>query len=527
MTEKLFLIALIKILLTPDLKNIKSLDKLQISGKNHFNLRINRLCKKYFSRIDEDEGVKVKALFLTGFIIRLIYKYRLGRIAKLKLIIKKKLYVNIVYLCLKIHFFIRLLLSLKNLGYVYHHTYNLKSKVILAADFPSHAFSFNSENDDKTCSSFAEFIVRQHGNNLCLATLDEYVRFSKSKEAKDTQEFSKSRNLKRIKLLKKFSFFQFLRHLIELIRDSSFKGLSSIFNLLREINLIDSLRYQKIIAQINCEAFYILPFSKFNFYEDGILGSLTTFQYSENFIVPPFQDKNIQDNLEWSYIMSIVNPAALQSSYDAVGFVSLSSKVSNKLAEELVGHTLRHNQSSPELPVAIGYECDFKFKEEGLFVAIFDNPSESLATQFARSITGDITANEDFIKAFLVETFQAAIECGFKVLFKPKYSLLSSASESYTKMLAPLLKKYENNIVLVDPYARLGDVMKAANLVVSLPFTSTKTFADFMGIPSFYYAPKIYFSFFEGNKVDLSRAVINLPKLRSSMMSIKNLHSGS
>ncbi len=521
MTNKLFLINLLKILLTIDEDNLVNH---QVNKKNFYNIRINRLCKNYFRNLNVDDEEKVKRLFIIGFLIRFLYNFRVGRFEKFKSKLNLNLYVRIVYIFWNAVIILRFFRTLKNLGLFYAHNFTPNQKLIFAADFPSHAFSFGSNYELSSTSSFAEFLKKRYGESLCLVSLDEYIRASKTTECQKKLLDSELKNLERIKLRKKFSIILFIKRLLNFIETYPISSLKSIFDFLRAIYHIESMRYQQIISQVNCETFYVLPFSEFNYFDGNSNEFIRTFQYSENFIVPPFNCGGVEENTGVGVVTALLNPGVLSSIFPIEGFSSLYSRVSDDLIRELLGTTIVKESVKLDMPVHLGYETSFGLKSEGPFVAIFDNPPESIKTQFARSISGDITANEDFVRDFLEETFKSANDYGYKVLFKPKYSLENSARGSYKNLLLAILEKYRGNVILADPYARLGDILHASSLVISLPFTSTKTFADFMNIPSYYYVPKAYYDLFASNSEYLNKPVIGLQQLAESMAYIKNLN---
>ena len=521
-SEKQFLMLIINVLLDPILNSSGQSIRLQIFKKEILNQRINRICKVYLRHMKADEPTKIRFIYITGFLIRFLYKARFNYFQHFKFLKNTFLFIYLSYISLKFRTLWRFFTSFGKLGFEYKfnsHRHHYYKDIVIVSGFPSHSLEFINKKifNSSTYSSFAEYLVDTYGEDFCLLSLDEYIRKSKSKQIKN-DNLNLTNKMKMVSLSPSFSMKFFLRNFYNLIRKFSILDLNSVYRMLDAIYYNNSIGYIRLINQTNCRSFYVMPFSDFNYYTDEILGKFTTFQYSENFLIPPF-NKYSKLNKSKS-ISTVLNPSALSSRCSMVGFVSFYTKISNDLLRFLLSSKGDILEKKNDKPVALGFEKRLNLNDNGLFISIFDNPPEIFDKQLARSIYGDIASNADFVEGFLFEILTVAKATGFKVLLKPKYDLSNYTDSNYSAFIDSMLKRFPSILTLVDPYVRLGDVIKKSSVIVSHPYTSTKTFADHMNKKSYYYVPEKYIYHFDGDLNFDSKIALGKKELKNTLNKI-------
>ncbi len=515
-SEKQFLILLINVLLETNYNEISQSVEYQIYKKELLNKRINRICKNYLRYNKAQKSSNIRFLYITGYLIRYLYKLRIDNFFGFNFFNKKIIKVYYYFYYIKFIFIFRLFFSIRKIGFKYHLDLNININndslpVIIVADFPAHAFEFSKRESPSTFSSFGEYLFEKYGSNFFLVSLDEYLR--KSKVSCDKTIASAQQNITRMCLGARFSPKLFFYNFRSLVSNFSFRNITTIYGCLYTNFFINSIRYKLIIEESKCKSFYVMPFSDFNYFSDDIIKNFTVIQYSENFVVPPFVSHISDKRLD--SISGILNPSSLSCRCSSIGFVSFYSEMSRNLLNFLLTSDVDIKKQTCDFPMSLGFETYLEKNQlKGQFISFFDNPPETLAKQLSRSIYGDLTANQDFVEDFLFEILTVAEELGFQVLFKPKYALSNYVDTNYLQFLISLKYRFPDILIMLDPYTRLGDIIDMSDVVISLPFTSTKTFADHMKKNSYYYVPEKYFIYFD-NKLDFfSKKVIRKNELK-------------
>ena len=487
-----------------------------VTLKESANRRINRICKWYIASYTRTEVEKDKTLHVIGYILRLLYEIRSYNYRRYSYL-GKNILISICILKLRFRVIIRFLRSLKRIGLEYDHKNVKSNNLIIAAELPVHSFN-HVKDSNVTCSSFAEYLVKEFGSDFCLLSLDEYVRKSKNNE-KNLDSSADIEVLPRTIIHRRHSFKAGLKDFFEILNNCAVKNLFSTYGCLKTIYFIDSLRYKRLLSEVSCQYFYVMPFSDFNYYPDEVSKKFTNVQYSENFIVPPFSLSSISNKFSSpsKEFLGALNLSALGCGHSFIGFVSRYSKIYSEFLRYFFNFSsIEVPILTKDIPLALGFESRFHFdSKKCLYLVIFDNPPETKYVQLARSITGDVCDSEDFVEKFLTEILEVAIKEGCRVMFKPKYSLSNYSNISYSSFLSVIKAKYPNDLILLNPYVRLSDLVESCDILLNFPFTSTKTFGDCLSKKSYYYFPEKYYDCFEAYMDSWGSDLISKSELRN------------
>lgn len=92
------------------------------------------------------------------------------------------------------------------------------------------------------------------------------------------------------------------------------------------------------------------------------------------------------------------------------------------------------------------------------------------------------------LERFLNDCLEVLTQQGFTVSLKTKRKTASVHQGSYATFLADLVVRYPN-FSLLDSEADVADVLRQAELAISIPFTSPTVVAAYQGIPAAFYDP--------------------------------------
>jgi hypothetical protein len=493
-----------------------------VTLKEFANRRINRICKCYISSYTMTEVEKDKVLHVIGYILRLLYEIRTHNYRYCSFL-GKNILISICILKLRFRVIIRFLRSLKRIGLEYDHKNVKSNNLIIAAELPVHSFNYVKDSN-LTCSSFGEYLVKEFGSDFCLLSLDEYVRKSKNNES-NLDSSAGIEVLPRTIIYRRHSFKAGLKDFFEILNNCTVKNLFSTYGCLKTIYFIDSLRYKRLLSEVSCQHFYVMPFSDFNYYPHEVSKKFTNVQYSENFIVAPFSLGAIANKFSSpsKEFLSALNLSVLGCGHSSIGFISRYSKIYSGFLRYFFNSTSTEVPIlTKDMPLALGFESRFHFDSKKCpHLLIFDNPPETKYDQLARTIAGDVCDSEDFVEKFLTEILEIAIKEGYKVMFKPKYSLSNYSNTNYVSFLDAIKKKYSNDLILLNPYVRLSDLVESCDILLSFPFTSTKTFGDCLCKKSYYYFPEKYYDCFEAYMVSWGSHLISKSGLRNILTNMR------
>lgn len=474
--------------------------------KSIFNLRLNRLSIKYFSKENFDSTQKLNRLLSLSLLLRAQYAIRARIFYNFQKIKSKK---NKVFLCLILTYFNvfhSLSKSFLSLAFLYEFFPRQEShkKIILTINFPSHGFNYHSKYSDSSISSFGEYLhdYVSKNNEVRIFSVNEYTRNSKKNEQHtiDKKPTSLILQNKRCFVKKKFSLNFFFGNLLKSI--TLWKGQNRTFSIVNvseyasELHLIPYLDLIEKISQYNeIEKVFIMPFTALEFFRKhpSIKDKVFVFYYSENFLIPP-----IRELLNKEHNFSDLNISCLGGYCKVFGLTGnidyLYDFVSNLFRIKRENFPTVH-----EFPCVIGYESLFrpKARNKKFTIALFDVPAEAVEIQFERSMIGDMTTNLDFVSEYLNDIIALSKKWEVKILLKPKYSLSNTNYDlDYRNILNKFIDLYSYNFEISDPYARLADIVDSADLVISFPYTSTYRFSLLRGKPSFFYIPSKFANIF-------------------------------
>jgi hypothetical protein len=497
--------------------------------KSIFNLRLNRLSSKYFSKKNFDSAQKLNRLLSLSLLLRSQYMIRTKIFFGFQKIKSKKLKVLLCFISIYLKVFQSLIKSFLSLAFLYDCAAKREDnkKIIITIGFPSHAFNYHSESSSSNISSFGEYLRELvcKDSKIRIVSINEYIRNSKKNEKHVIDDKLTATILQNNRYFakRKFSVSFFISNFFKVIYlwRSQYKKFS-IISLAEYASEIRLIPYLDLIAKISprnqVAMIFIMPFTELEFFRNhkSIKDKVHVFYYSENFLVPParqskspnheFADLNISALGGYCKVFGLTGN--MNYLYD---FVEYSFAIERK-----------NLPTMNEFPCIIGYESLFRpeFENEKFTIALFDVPAESLEVQLARSIIGDRTADLDFITEFLEDFIYLSEVWNFKVLFKLKYSLSNVIyDDNYKIVIDRLISKLGANLEIVDPYARLADIVNNSDLVISFPYTSTQKFSKLLGKKSYFYIPNKYMTFFlnDGYRSDCLYGLDEMQKILVSL----------
>jgi hypothetical protein len=474
--------------------------------KSIFNLRLNRLSIKYFSRENFDSAQKLNRLLSLSLLLRAQYAIRAKIFYNFPKIKSKKIRVILCLVLTYFNVFHSLIKSFLSLAFLYEFfpKEETHKKIILTIGFPSYGFNYHSKYSHSNISSFGEYLhdYVSKNNKVRIISVNEYVRKSKRNEqhAIDKKPTPSILQNKRCFVKKKFSLsFLFCNLFKSITLWKSQNRTFSIINIteyLSELQLIPYLDLIEKISQYNqIEKIFILPFTALEFFRKhpSVQDKVFVFYYSENYLIPP-----VSQSQNKAYKFSDLNISVLGGYCKVFGLTGninyLYDFVSNSY-----GIKKENFQTTHDFPCVIGYESLFRSNASNkkFTIALFDVPAETVEIQLARSMIGDMTANNDFVYEYLNDIITLSKKWELKILFKPKYSLSNTNyNVNYRKILNRFVDLYPHNFEISDPYARLADIISCSDLVISFPYTSTYRFSLHWGKPSFFYIPTKFANIF-------------------------------
>ncbi len=474
--------------------------------KSIFNLRLNRLSIRYFSKKKFDSAEKLNRLLSLSLLLRAQFAIRAKIFYNFQKIKSKKIRVFLCLILIYFNIFLSLIKSLLSLAFLYDFFPRKEShkKIILTIGFPSHGFNYHSKYSDSNISSFGEYLhdYVSKNNEVRIFSVNEYIRNSKKHEQHiiDKKLTSLIFQNKRCFVKKKFSLNFFFRNLFKSItlwksQNRSF-SIVNIAEYVSELQLIPYLDLIEKISQYNqIEKIFIMPFTALEFFRKhpSIKDKVFVFYYSENYLIPPARQLSDKE-----HNFNDLNISALGGYCKVFGMTGninyLYDFVSNTYKIKRENFPTTH-----EFPYVIGYESLFRPKDMGkkFTIALFDVPPEAVEIQFARSMIGDMSANSDFVSEYLSDIIALTKKWELKILFKPKYSLSNTNYDlDYINVLNRFNDLHPNNFEISDPYAKLSDIVDSSDLVISFPYTSTYKFSLLRGKLSYFYVPTNYAKFF-------------------------------
>jgi hypothetical protein len=477
-----------------------------IYHKSFFNRKLNRLAIQYFSKLNIPNSQILNKLLSLSILQRNQYRIRSNFFFNFQKIKSKKFKIFLCIIMTYLSVFRSLSKNFLSIIFLYDciSKKDVGKKIILTIGFPSHAFNYKSLSNSDVISSFGEYVydLEKKDSKFRIVSVDEYVRKSKKNEQylfNEEHHESISQN-KRYSPKRKFSFYFFFIALFKAIKlwksESRKFTITSLIEFTAEIRMLPYLDLIENISKDNqIIKIFIMPFSEFDFLRkyEFIKDKIYIFYYSDNYLIPPisqlkstrfkFNDLNISVLGGFSNIFGFTEN--MNYLYD---FISVSFGVERKTLPTL-----------KEFPCTIGYERLFnlKGKRSKFSIALFDVPPETLEMQLASSVVGNMTSDVDFVFEFLNDTMNLADKLNLRVLLKPKYSLSNQRCEiKYKETIDIMINKFRNNLEVVDPYARLADIIDNSDLIISFPFTSVQKFSRIRGKQSYFYIPTKYKDYF-------------------------------
>jgi len=382
----------------------------------------------------------------------------------------------------------------------------LGKRINFTIGFPQHSFNYK-KNLTSFPSSFAEYLVLSRieaDKQDFLISLDGYQRKSIKKDGSTYSVDSEIHSLEVINAEKKISIksiLERLRYIFQILTDFRqqstalyFAECSQRMLIISHLIFIEKMKNYNQVIKV-----YILPFSDYLMlpFSKEVKGHSNVYFYSDNMLIPPTAflfDGLLQEKLNK---FEDGNYSSIYGIKGAAGFVRVNNYL-NKIAHDIfLGQEKEGPIIEKELPSMLGFERLLKVEEfhEAYVVSIFDVPPESAFLQFCRSATADKTSDIEFVSEFLSDFKNESFNSDVKFLYKPKYSLMNY-SEDYRALITSLKDFMGKSLIILDPYVRVGDIIEKSDLVVSLPYTSTKRFAEFYGKKSLYYVPTKYSKLF-------------------------------
>lgn len=215
----------------------------------------------------------------------------------------------------------------------------------------------------------------------------------------------------------------------------------------------------------------------------------------------------LKKDFDINQAISEINPDAWKLDSPMVGFTEINSYLDSlrKTINKKFSYKLKVNNfiNEKQIPVMIGYKTSEKLKivKQKKIVAFFDAPPETTEEALLKNFVGWPLYELKFIKVIFEDILSTCMIENFQVLFKPKYSLANYKS-SYREFLENLKIRYEDNLIIMSPYTNARNIFTNADVVISIPYTSTKFFAEKHNIPSIFYYPKAVEHLYDYGKYD-------------------------
>ncbi len=232
------------------------------------------------------------------------------------------------------------------------------------------------------------------------------------------------------------------------------------------------------------------------------------FSYSHNLIEPPSairNDTDLSKLLNVSDILSDFSPDWWILGGKSVGYTYIYTMASRarRVLESTFGYSLPYSKdlSQPQIPLNLAYESTPNVERNIDYFFIFDVPPRPVLSSLSTHFAGSFYYSYTSVEAFTREIIEVAKLVGVKVYHKPKYSL-SNYEPRYREFLFSLEKEFAGLYEVVDPYCRLGDYLRSARGCISIPWTSAQVFGSAYGVPSVYYVPARFASFFPSTVLD-------------------------
>lgn len=460
--------------------------------KSVYNKRINRLGSKFLQSHQKNPS----ALLTLATFLRLQYQIRTKvflqateKHSKKRMVLKAVLVAYSVAIK-------KLIKACCSLCREYHVDADLNDRrIIFAVGFPSHSFNFVRSELNIAGGSFAEYLKLHYQSDVTLVCINEYTRHSKLLESNSNEmRPSAIQTMSRYKAYTCISILALMKGLYQALKIFLKEYLSlSPLQLIEFSSRVALIPYKRLfeLHQHSINKIYLPPFSELEYlnFEMETFGKVAAFYYSENILIPPVKGFGGRV-LEHDQSYHDVNFGMMGCYGTVEGYTEVVCKL-NQMAREVFDS--QGNLSETEFqyfPCLLGFERNYEraLKPVLITIALFDVPPESEESQLNRTIIGDMTADITFVESFLSDFLKLDISVSYQLLYKPKYSLENYSFE-YRKIIDSLINKFHDKFVFLDPYVRLTDIMRATDLVLSFPYTSTHKFAKYSGVQSYYFIP--------------------------------------
>jgi len=501
----------------------------------HYSGRINRAFIKAFKNSVKfwpktiNENILQQELL--DFLYEILldhYKYRAFLLKKRWKSCSKGIFIKTSLVRAYYFILVSLVKSLASMAKYYSLPNELSGKkLVIARNFPSHAFSITKQRN-KSTYSFGSYLQKKLTTNerRNIISIDEYTRPSKAKEINTKPNVTNFRTQKPCSMPRKilksrtalFPLLDGAKTLIALLcRNvcSQKKSLDLLFLIIRRqcssssfLTLSQEIKKNGSSISKN----FVIGFSRSFLYPINTDPPPKEFIYSINFWNPPrvktksilFNNKNGE-----KFRLDKIPLGVLALSRSAVGF-SDEPKKANML-KKLINRNLRARLPTHKLvsesftPVQLGYETEINLNtlpDHQNVIVLFDTPPDSRDGQIGRSIFGDLTHDFFVVRKFLEDIVGVAASKDFVIFHKPKYSFENYIFQ-YRNLVDKLKKKYEGSYHHISPYSSVAPLLTTCRASFSFIGSSTHVISKKYCRYSFVYIPNSIITLADKNNQDI------------------------
>lgn len=457
--------------------------KLEIKEWLKYKIKIYPLIGSLIIKICKESSFKgryIDATHRDQFIIEVIH------FIYLILLESRKTPFNIIYnINIYFYLFYKIIIdffkSIIKSSFEYRYEFDPNNKYIIIYGFPSHAFNY-SQKIETVNFSLAEYLVKKYGTNqgYNFLTINEFKRDYGNKLTSDS-----ILNLYRQSPIKKINYFRLFYNFFE----SIFKLFLSFFNKNTYLSVYElilnnnSKSLENLLSNNdNIVTLYKLATNSLGAinYKNKFHYKIVNYVYSQNFCECPTKYLNKYPH-EDIFEASDFSIDAFLAYGGAVGYTNIWSYLNTYRKNNGLAYT-DSSLISKETDCLIGYQNlnlnNIQFK----YILLFDIPPYSQESSIYNHIIGNKILSYNVLQSFIREIVIFAKQRNYKIVLKPKFNLNKYSAE-YKKLLTT------ENIIVSDPYCKSDELIKNSEIVINIPYSTTKIVSEFYGKPSIFFLP--------------------------------------
>jgi hypothetical protein len=365
----------------------------------------------------------------------------------------------------------------------------VEKKSIISYGFPTHSFNLSVDK----YNSYADFLDSKF-RNFSIISINEYLN-KKTLIDKNLDDLKKIKSKKRYLFFFQFSAIECVNNLCILLKNylSIRKKINFLIAIeflifkLRENYLNNLLEYFKK-KKIDVKEIHFLPFSNFIPKNVFLNINIKSFIYGDSISLFPIYKIKKKNNENFLKYIPFNNFTIGESCYGK----NVSENILSKILKKKLNFDFQKNNINKKFEYYnLGFSIHENHKqyEKKKYLVLFDSPPKKEVNILGEYVSLNPVEKFIFYKNFFAEIAEVTKYLKIKVLFKPKYLIISEYYDDAYYLLFKEIRNNYKNIEIIDPYIKISSLINAAKMTLSFPCATTVRFFESQKINSFYYLP--------------------------------------